>query len=341
MAKIEPRLITTAPNVSSPSGEQHYMDKMFPGSPAQSGDYTKYSPNDRFLEPDNGIFDVGGKGKSASEKVKTFDRMAKHFGYDQKTSIEKYDENVTLDDRLKNSHKKSKLRNFFDKSGQWKGASTAYKTNHEAKKEHKKVIIVKEESNFKKITDRIKKKEGYPKKNKKLSEGVIVECVGSREWAMNKIMFPNSQGQGHCEDHCKHPLHNTITRNNFKYSHTTPIGNLGKENEYYLHHTYANGEHKVGIDDKHTNRWESKTSSASGHRVTGTGLESLNNHLSRKVKKYRLEPVQVSEAVARSTQKSFADSDGKMKQTDAIDKKNDKVDKVKGFIKTLRDKKKD
>ena len=118
-----------------------------------------------------------------------------------------------------------------------------------------------------------------------------IVTAGGRKSAMrpNKMVGdaienPNSSGQGYDPSHKEHPLHNIITKHGYKYSHTTPIHKT--DGDVYHHHTYALGEHKVGISSP--DKWETKTSSSSGHRTTGEGGRKLEKHLIGKNRRYKL-----------------------------------------------------
>ena len=97
------------------------------------------------------------------------------------------------------------------------------------------------------------------------------------------IQKPNSSGQGYDPDHQQHPLHPVITTHGYEYSHSTPI--YQRNGTTHVHHTYQQGEHKVGVEGHNTN-WESKTSSASGHSQQGTGAAALDKHLQGKRRRY-------------------------------------------------------
>jgi hypothetical protein len=95
------------------------------------------------------------------------------------------------------------------------------------------------------------------------------------------IQNPNSSGQGHDPSHASNPHHETITKHGFAYSHSTPITSMSGEK--YIHHTYAKGERKVGVDAD-TGAWESKKSSASGRSTRGMTTRDLDKHLSNVVR---------------------------------------------------------
>jgi len=113
--KVERQLTSLAPKAP---GEQHFVDK-----------HKIDSVNDKFLVPDNGIFGAG-------KKVKTFPRKVNRFGNDQFASIKKFDENVSLADRVINAHKKKKVRHLLDKDGRYVGTELNAKTNKEAMLNH-------------------------------------------------------------------------------------------------------------------------------------------------------------------------------------------------------------
>jgi hypothetical protein len=99
------------------------------------------------------------------------------------------------------------------------------------------------------------------------------------------IENPNSSGQGYDRDHVSHPLHATITKHGYSYSHSTPIHQ--RDGGVYHHHTYARGEHKVGVSSSDPSKWETAVSSASGHRTRGVGASTLDKHLASKNKRYK------------------------------------------------------
>jgi hypothetical protein len=93
----------------------------------------------------------------------------------------------------------------------------------------------------------------------------------------------NSSGQGFDDSHKHHPLHSLITKHGFQYSHSTPIHQ--GDGSVHVHHTYQAGEHKIGVE-AHSQKWESKVSSASGHSTQGVGVSQLDQHLTNKKKRY-------------------------------------------------------
>lgn len=97
------------------------------------------------------------------------------------------------------------------------------------------------------------------------------------------IVNANSSGQGYDEDHVNHPLHATCVAHGFGYSHSTPVHM--KSGDVKIHHTWANGEHRVGAVEG-SNHWTSKTSPASGHSTSGVGAIELGKHLKGKAKRY-------------------------------------------------------
>lgn len=92
-----------------------------------------------------------------------------------------------------------------------------------------------------------------------------------------EIENPNSSGQGHDPDHMKHPLHDTILKHGYEYSHSTPVHreNAGK----YIHHTYKKGERVIGVSDDNKTKWQAKTSTASGREHTNHGKDTLEKYL--------------------------------------------------------------
>jgi hypothetical protein len=108
------------------------------------------------------------------------------------------------------------------------------------------------------------------------------------------IHFPDVFNQGHDEDHRNSPLHKTLQKYNFQYSHSTPVtqhdGSI-LNNHVWQH---SGGGHQIGAYHNDT-KWSSKVSSVSGHVATGAGTRALDKHLSNKAKRYKL---QNNEAVA-------------------------------------------
>jgi hypothetical protein len=100
------------------------------------------------------------------------------------------------------------------------------------------------------------------------------------------IESSNSSGQGYDEEHKNHPLHQTLAQDGFDYSHSTPIHQ--KNGNIFIHHTWANQEHKVGAFAGST-KWSSKVSSASGHQHSGEGADQLAKHLKSKGARYGLQ----------------------------------------------------
>lgn len=88
-------------------------------------------------------------------------------------------------------------------------------------------------------------------------------------------------GQGHDPSHASSPLAGTAMAKGYSYSHSTPIHM--QDGSVQTHHTYARGEHKVGVTG---NKWQTSVSSGSGHRTSGTGAASLAKHLASKASRY-------------------------------------------------------
>jgi hypothetical protein len=97
------------------------------------------------------------------------------------------------------------------------------------------------------------------------------------------IENPNSSGQGYDASHVHHPLHKTLARHGFEYSHSTPIHT--RDGHVQVHHTWVHGEHKVGAY-ANDHAWNSKVSSASDHSKSGKGAGELAQHLANKAKRY-------------------------------------------------------
>jgi hypothetical protein len=97
------------------------------------------------------------------------------------------------------------------------------------------------------------------------------------------ITSANSSGQGVNKNHVHHPLHATLQQHGFSYSHSTPIHQ--RNGDSLMNHAWAHGERKVDAYD-HDLAWTSKTSSASGHSHSGTGVAELAKHLKGKAKRY-------------------------------------------------------
>jgi hypothetical protein len=92
-----------------------------------------------------------------------------------------------------------------------------------------------------------------------------------------EIENPNSSGQGHDPDHMKHPLHDTILKHGYEYSHSTPVRRQNAEK--YIHHTYKKGERVIGVSDDNKTKWQAKTSTASGREHTNHGKDTLEKYL--------------------------------------------------------------
>jgi hypothetical protein len=109
-------------------------------------------------------------------------------------------------------------------------------------------------------------------------------------WASpnESIFFPNSSGQGFDEFHKAHPLHKTLEKFGYRYSHTTPV--TQRDSSLLHHHTWvhASGHHHVGAYEGDT-RFSTKTSSSSGHVFSGIGVHALERHLASKAKRYKLQ----------------------------------------------------
>ena len=119
-AKKEKQLFMMAPK---PEGEQNFV-KLERIS----------SVSDKFLDPNNGVFDV-------AKKVKEFARKQNRFGRNEDESVADYDkrvegsqtsESVSLSDRYSNAHKKKTIRRIFDKDGKWVDTDFNSPTNNRA-----------------------------------------------------------------------------------------------------------------------------------------------------------------------------------------------------------------
>ena len=126
------------------------LTSLYPKAPAEQHFFDLHKVtddiSDKFLEPDNGVFNSG-------KKVKTFDRSKNRFGRDEVQSIKAYDENVSLEDRIPNAHKKATVRHLLDKDGNVIDSDPNSKSNKQALQnfikraagKHKKLLVVKEE----------------------------------------------------------------------------------------------------------------------------------------------------------------------------------------------------
>jgi hypothetical protein len=245
--KVTKNLTATYP---AAPGEQHFVDK-----------HIEYSPNDKFLVPNNGIF-------NAANKVKFFNRLKNRFGYDMNQSIKKFDENVELDDRLPNAHKKTKIRHFFDKDGHWLRTTTGFNTNKDALKNFIAMQAMK----------------------RRLDLRIVKENLS--------------------ED--------------FKVGDKVHAGIGVKNGAGYTGHV-------VSVGDKHVHI-------KIGENKFGDRIARAHKSVCSKVNESITEGESIDEAFGRDRMKDFAaDKSRKMKQTDVIDKKSDKVDKVKEFIKKKRE----
>jgi hypothetical protein len=104
------------------------------------------------------------------------------------------------------------------------------------------------------------------------------------------IENPNTSGQGYCPAHLGHPLHATAIRFGYRYSHSTPITNLGGTR--FVSHTYKarpgeREEHNLSFDhgDIH-HRWQTSVSCGSGRKHAGAGQAELERHLAGKARRY-------------------------------------------------------
>jgi hypothetical protein len=100
------------------------------------------------------------------------------------------------------------------------------------------------------------------------------------------IENPNTCGQGYDADHLRHPLHATVVKYGYTYSHSTPIHAL--DGTIYLHHTYKFGAHNVGLS--HSNLWDTSVSTRSSHKWSGKGMAELDAHLKSKRRRYNIFP---------------------------------------------------
>jgi hypothetical protein len=126
------------------------LTSLYPKAPAEQHFFDLHKVtddiSDNFLEPDNGVFNSG-------KKVKTFDRSKNRFGRDEVQSIKAYDENVSLEDRIPNAHKKATVRYLLDKDGNVIDSDPNSNSNKQALQnlikravgKRKKLLVVKEE----------------------------------------------------------------------------------------------------------------------------------------------------------------------------------------------------
>lgn len=111
-----------------------------------------------------------------------------------------------------------------------------------------------------------------------------------------KILNPNTSGQGYCEEHKNHFLHNMVINNNYKYSHSVYVGLVTPYgNERVIYHCYKLNNHCVSFPD-HENfipkisnyNWQTQVSTASNYKTHGFGAAQLNKHLKNKARRYKL-----------------------------------------------------
>jgi hypothetical protein len=120
----------------------------------------------------------------------------------------------------------------------------------------------------------------------------IAKAVG--RLAKEAIENPNSSGQGHDTDHVTHPLHATIAKHGYKYSHSTPIHRA--DTSTYISHTYKHGGHNVSThSDPAQGRqiWSTSTSTSSGRHHSGIGSVELEHHLKSKGRRFGLKKEEV------------------------------------------------
>jgi hypothetical protein len=102
------------------------------------------------------------------------------------------------------------------------------------------------------------------------------------------IKNPNSSGQGHHADHAKNPFHGRLEKAGLKYSHTTPVGDYGRDT-FTLHHTYRlNRNFAVSVWKSAKDgqfRWEGGKS-GSGRRRSGLTGADLAKYLRSAVKRH-------------------------------------------------------
>ena len=55
----------------------------------------------------------------------------------------------------------------------------------------------------------------------------------------------------------------------------------------YIHHTWEKGEHKIGAGSHNFSKWNTTTTTASGRKQHGEGMDSLEKHLKGKKKRFK------------------------------------------------------
>lgn len=100
------------------------------------------------------------------------------------------------------------------------------------------------------------------------------------------IENPSDTGhQGYAPSHADNPYHKIILAFGYTYSHSTPIGR--SDGTAYLHHTYTQHTHCVGISlMKGLTRWETSLGTSTGTRHCGAGQVALEEHLWYKAHRY-------------------------------------------------------
>jgi hypothetical protein len=331
-SQIKRNLVSIAPN--SP-GEQNFVDQQT----------VNKSFSDRFLVPNNGLFNGAGNLKG----VKVFNRSKNHFGRDEDQSIEAYDkgDNKSQEPDLKKEkeahesvleffnngklrkvgHRDTKRLRHIIIDGKVIAVSSADKNNKEAIKNYLarstddklhssklKVESVNEADDFKvgrKVHAGLATKggAGFVGHITKVGENHVHINIGKNKFGdrvvkahksvctceqveseesqlLEAIGNPNNSGQGHDPEHKNHPLHKTLQKHGYEYSHSTPIkrelyvsvADEGRKPTEFTSHAYCHPEtgHRVGCDSD-TYCWHSH--GKGGHMKHGDGAITLARHL--------------------------------------------------------------
>jgi len=97
------------------------------------------------------------------------------------------------------------------------------------------------------------------------------------------IKNPSSSQPITAPDHTSHPLHETLVKAGFAYSHTTPIGAIDGQS-FNDWHSYRRGERAISVphySEIHPGNlaFRAKSSCGSGRETIGKGLDRLATYL--------------------------------------------------------------
>lgn len=321
-ANVKRDLVSMAPHAP---GEQNFVDQQT----------VNKSFSDKFLVPDNGVFD-------AAKNVKVYNRKGHRMGRNTAQSIAAYDKGDTK------TESENLTEFWFNKDGHFRrvtkrntkhprhivvnGKVVSTTSDASTNKEAIKHFLATSSEKIARSKIKVEMEVGYPvhvglaKKDGPGFIGLVKEFNDEFVWIFIKenertlrvnrslctemshgpseieqifeaINNPNTSGQGHDEDHKNHPLHGTLEKHGYSYSHSTPIkrdhyiaaGGEFKQAPSYVAHSYFHGDadHCCSVNSD-SYKWHTKTSPASGRVTSGEGAITLDRHLKGKAKRFAL-----------------------------------------------------